>query len=69
MKILLPERAGQFRDRYRGLTLNFGAGQTRANNALLGVLGGILRVKPILSEPGTVDVVIDINGYVQPITN
>ena len=47
-------------------TLNFLVGQTRANNAVLAlsndVLGGVIITN---GSTGTVDVVIDVNGYFQ----
>jgi len=46
--------------------LNFGAGQTRANNALLTISNDILGGVTVTNgSSGTVDVVIDVNGYLQ----
>lgn len=50
-------------------TLNFGPGQTRANNAIASLLGGILRVKASMVGGATVDVVIDVNGYTEQVPN
>lgn len=47
-------------------TINFGAGQTRANNAILSLpLNGLgaLRVSATVAGGGTVQVLIDVNGY------
>jgi hypothetical protein len=47
-------------------TLNFTAGQTRANNAILPVdANGILTVSPAVSGNGTVQLILDVNGYFQ----
>jgi hypothetical protein len=49
-------------------TINFSAGQERANNLVSGLAAGgqgTLVVLPEMSSPGTVDVVLDINGYFQ----
>jgi|HubBroStandDraft_3_1064219.scaffolds.fasta_scaffold05108_3 hypothetical protein len=49
-------------------TLDFGAGQTRANNAVLTLnpADASILVKPLLaSGSGTVDLIIDVNGYFQ----
>ncbi len=45
-------------------TINFGAGQTRANNAVLDLsdLGAII-ARPFLLDGGTVDLVVDVFGY------
>jgi len=45
-------------------TLNFSAGQTRANNAVLalGAAGGV-SVSTALSSAGTVHLIVDVNGY------
>jgi hypothetical protein len=45
-------------------TLNFSAGQTRANNAVLGLspAGGV-SVSTMLSSGGTVHLIVDVNGY------
>lgn len=46
--------------------INFSAGQTRANNALLELgAGGILTATPTIAGAGTVHLVIDVNGYFQ----
>jgi Bacterial Ig domain len=50
-------------------TINFGPGQTRANNAIVSVLGGVLRVKTFQVDGGTADVVIDVNGYTDLVPN
>ena len=50
-------------------TLNFLAGQNRANNALVGVLGGLLRVNASMAGGGTTHVVIDVNGYTEQVPN
>jgi hypothetical protein len=45
-------------------TLNFQAGQTRANNAVLGLsFTGAFAVSPLVSGGGTVHLVVDVNGY------
>jgi hypothetical protein len=47
-------------------TLNFGSGQTRANNSLLILAGdGSGSVKITNGAPGTVHVIVDVNGYFQ----
>ncbi len=47
-------------------TLNFVAGQTRANNAILPVdANGVLTVSPAVSGAGTVQLILDVNGYFQ----
>jgi hypothetical protein len=49
-------------------TINFSAGQTRANNAVftLNPADASLLVKAVLqSSSGTVDVIVDVNGYFQ----
>ncbi|HEX9286958.1 MAG TPA: hypothetical protein VF999_06795, partial [Thermoanaerobaculia bacterium] len=45
-------------------TVNFSAGQTRANNAVLplGATGGI-SVLSVLSAGGAVHLIVDVNGY------
>jgi hypothetical protein len=43
-------------------TINFGAGLTRANNAIAG-LGAGGDIEAVLSPSGTVHLVIDVNGY------
>jgi hypothetical protein len=43
-------------------TVSYRAGQTRANNAILG-LGGAGATVVDVSGPGSVDLVIDVNGY------
>ena len=50
-------------------TLNFNAGQTRSNNAIVGVLGGELRLKTFQLDGGTADVTIDVNGYIEQVPN
>ncbi len=46
-------------------TINFSAGQTRANNGIAALIGsGMLSVRASLAaDPGTVHLVIDVNGY------
>jgi hypothetical protein len=45
-------------------SLNFEAGQARANNGLVALAGRRLTVHPsVNASPGTVHLVIDINGY------
>jgi len=48
-------------------TINFGVGQTRANNAvlLLGDTDGILTANAFVAGSGAVHLLIDINGYFQ----
>lgn len=47
-------------------TLNFSAGQTRTNNAVLSIdATGVLTVSPAVSGSGTVQMVVDVNGYFQ----
>jgi hypothetical protein len=46
--------------------IDFGAGQTRANNALLALgAGGVLRASASLNGAGTVHLILDVNGYFQ----
>ena len=46
--------------------INFNAGQTRANNALLALgAGGILTAGATVNGPGTVHLILDVNGYFQ----
>ena len=46
------------------LTLVFGAGQTRANNALVGLASdGSGAFKVVSSATGSVDVIVDVNGW------
>lgn len=45
-------------------TINFGAGQTRANSALLNLdAGGNATVTPLVTGSGTVHLILDVNGY------
>lgn len=47
-------------------TLNFSAGQTRANNAVLSLAtdgAGTLRARPFITGGGTVHLLIDVSGY------
>lgn len=45
-------------------TLNFGPGQTRANNAILEVsVTGALAGESVLAGGGQVDLIVDVNGY------
>jgi len=48
-------------------TINFGPGQVRANNAILAVgnADGVLSASAFLDGGGTVDLLIDVNGYFQ----
>jgi hypothetical protein len=50
-------------------TVSFGAGQRRANNALPSILGGVVRVQALLDGGGTADVIIDVNGYMEQVSN
>jgi hypothetical protein len=45
--------------------LNFAAGQTRTNNAILGLAWGAGTVKVQNDAGGTVDLIVDVNGYYQ----
>jgi RHS repeat-associated protein len=50
-------------------TLNFGAGQSRANNAVLSLAAdgsGTLALRPFIVGGGHVDVVLDVSGYFEP---
>ncbi len=48
-------------------SINFGVGQTRANNAVLPIsTGGLLGVVATLTGTGQVDLVVDVNGYFAP---
>jgi hypothetical protein len=50
-------------------TINFGPGQTRANNAIVLLatdVTGAIGVKPFLLGAGTMDLVIDVVGYFAP---
>ncbi|HYN22912.1 MAG TPA: hypothetical protein VE078_18275, partial [Thermoanaerobaculia bacterium] len=45
-------------------TINFQAGQTRANNAVLSLAGdGSLAMHPAVTGGGTVHVILDVTGY------
>jgi hypothetical protein len=48
-------------------TINFGPGQTRANNAVLSVgnADGILTANAFINGGGSVHLIIDVNGYFQ----
>jgi hypothetical protein len=49
-------------------TLNFGGGQTRADNAVLSLAtdgSGTLSVRPVLLAGGTVHLILDVTGYFQ----
>jgi hypothetical protein len=47
-------------------TISFRAGQTRANNAMLGLSSdGTGRVGIFNDAPGPVHVIVDVNGYFQ----
>lgn len=43
-------------------TVSFAAGRTRANNAVIGLVGGVLSVHDGQAS-GTVDLVVDVSGY------
>lgn len=67
-----PSAAGDLRLFPSGITpplassINFGAGQTRANNAILGLAGpnpGSLDVQTAMTGPGTMHFVLDVTGY------
>ena len=46
--------------------LSFGAGQTRSNNAILGLsAGGAFLALSDQPAPATVDLIVDVNGYFQ----
>jgi hypothetical protein len=48
--------------------MNFGPGQTRANNAVVKVAGsgaGTLAMRQFTSPSANVHVIIDVNGYFQ----
>ncbi|MEP6801818.1 MAG: DUF1800 family protein [Acidobacteriota bacterium] len=49
-------------------TMNYRAGQTRANNAIVPLAGGALSAVPGQSS-GTVDLIVDLNGYFDSPTN
>ncbi len=42
-------------------TISFAAGKTRANNALIGLAGGVLSVRN-RQESGSVHVIVDVSG-------
>jgi PKD repeat protein len=47
-------------------TINFSAGQTRTNNAILPISsdgGGTLAAQPLVTGAGNVQVIVDVNGY------
>ena len=44
-------------------TINFGAGPTRANNALVTLGPAGLEALAVLNGGGQVDIVVDVNGY------
>jgi len=47
-------------------TINFSAGQVRTNNAILPIdANGVLTASPFVSGSGTVQLIIDVNGYFQ----
>ena len=72
--IVAPPAAG-FLQAYAGdqpppatSAVNFRAGQTKANNAMIQLaLGGdgTIALLPIFGDPGTLDVIVDVNGYVR----
>ena len=45
--------------------INFQAAQTRANNAIVSVAGDGTGIKVMNGSPGTVDLILDANGYFQ----
>ena len=47
-------------------TINFGKGQTRANNAVVGLSGsGAVAIRDDQAAGNTVEVILDVNGYFQ----
>lgn len=46
-------------------TINFGPGQTRANNAVLPLSGGALSANAFVLGGGSVHLIVDVNGYFQ----
>lgn len=44
-------------------TINFVAGQTRANNIVLKLYNGGIVARPTMLAPGSVHVILDVNGY------
>jgi PKD repeat protein len=49
-------------------TINFGAGQTRTNNAILPISSdgsGTLAAQPLVTGAGNVQLIVDVNGYFQ----
>jgi hypothetical protein len=46
-------------------TINFSAGQTRANNAVITLDAGGLLAYPVLVGSGTVDLILDVSGYLE----
>ncbi len=51
-------------------TVSFGAGQTRASQAMLALAsdgGGTVSVTPNLPTGGSVHVILDVNGYFAPV--
>jgi hypothetical protein len=48
-------------------TINYSQGQVRANNAVLRVnAAGAIEVLVDQAAPGTVDFILDVNGYFEP---
>jgi hypothetical protein len=45
--------------------ISFDAGQVRANNAIIALASGSGAISAANSSPGTVDLIIDVNGYFQ----
>jgi len=43
-------------------TISYGAGRTRANNAVIGLSGGVLSVLS-RQDSGSVHVILDVSGY------
>jgi len=46
-------------------TINFAAGQTRANHAIVTLEAGGLLAYPAIANAGTIDLVLDVSGYFQ----
>lgn len=46
-------------------TINFSAGQTRASNAVVRLDAGDLLAYPVLVGLGTVDLILDVSGYLE----
>ncbi|MEP7009428.1 MAG: glycoside hydrolase family 44 protein [Acidobacteriota bacterium] len=72
LSVTLPSGAGGLRLLPTGIpvpgttAINFSAGQTRTNNAILGLdANGSLTVHTDLSAGATVQMILDVNGYLQ----